>query len=701
MQRSGATAIPRASSATVVGVTSPVVTHSEPRDGIGTVSETNKPEYSDGDVENDLLSYFDGSKPFPKAETWDWAHTYHLSPLRSNLVSWIDFEQGAKVLEVGAGCGAITSALAEKDIEVTALELSRRRLAVNRARNSHRNNVTYVNSNISALGGSRKFDACVCVGVLEYSGTFIEGQDPYKEFLRIISSELTASGSLFIAIENRLGLKYWSGAKEDHTASLFEGLEGYPGPRKVQTFSRKQLSELLSSVGLTHQEFYYPFPDYKLPQVVYGDAVLSRPEYANLIGHKFLAAPAHDQVRHQLFSERLAAQQLIEAGIFEHFGNSFLVKASAEPTTDGGHMLVAIPQPTRDPKYRLTTKIVEEGGTVTVLKRATTESVPHLEQIVQNHAAAGDAARSLPGLDVAQVSNRTTDAIRFEVVPGPTLEARLNACFSQKDTEGAVGLIQRHIDYSGSLRPEHGGLYLDFIYDNIVVDDDDHWTFVDNEWVGAASYQGLLVPSRALFTHLKRFEHSFKRLSESVASVLVGDLVIPEVVYATFSNLVDLFPKVQEAESILFAKVGQAAAPPSLQISYSDPKPFVLKRKLNSVPSEIEHHLEEQEATITSLLDTQHGHVRRIDGLVADLLGVGDERADLLHEVALRDRLLEEAIEREATTMSDLERTMSDLERATSDLNQVRASRTFGYAQRLSATASAVRRLAGKVKGLR
>ena len=67
-----------------------------------------------------------------------------------------------------------------------------------------------------------------------------------------------------IAIENRLGLKYWAGATEDHTGLYFEGLEGYPTTDYVRTFSKPELEALLRQSGYGLD--YYPYPDYKFPE---------------------------------------------------------------------------------------------------------------------------------------------------------------------------------------------------------------------------------------------------------------------------------------------------------------------------------------------------------------------------------------------------------------------------------------------------
>ena len=91
------------------------------------------------------------------------------------------------------------------------------------------------------------------------------------DFLKIISRHLKPDGKIVLAIENRLGLKYWAGCTEDHFGTLFEGLEGYPTTSGVKTFSRKEMSAILKEAGDLKASWYYPFPDYKLPMTIYSD----------------------------------------------------------------------------------------------------------------------------------------------------------------------------------------------------------------------------------------------------------------------------------------------------------------------------------------------------------------------------------------------------------------------------------------------
>ncbi len=96
---------------------------------------------------------------------------------------------------------------------------------------------------------------------------------PQREFLRTIETVLKPGGTLILAIENRMGVKYLAGAGEDHTGRVYDSIEGYPVGTVARTFSRTELGGLLSGAGLS-PTFYQAFSDYKLTRVVMSDALL-------------------------------------------------------------------------------------------------------------------------------------------------------------------------------------------------------------------------------------------------------------------------------------------------------------------------------------------------------------------------------------------------------------------------------------------
>lgn len=286
-----------------------------------------KDTYTDGTVEDVLLEACkDGTDEHLLRTSNDWAVLYHLSAIRENLIEWYPFTKEDKVLEIGAGCGAITGILSEKTGAVTCIELSEKRSMINAYRNKEKENIEiYIGNFQNIEPHMEKFDYVTLIGVWEYSGLYIEGENPYLEMLAIAQKHLKPDGKLIIAIENKMGLKYWNGAAEDHTGNLYSGLNDYINDNtcQVRTFSKMEIEELFHEAGIEKYSFYYPMPDYKLPNVIYHNETLPEPGRERNFGKDYSAARVYN------FNDAAVTDQLCADGMFPYFANSFLIIAGS------------------------------------------------------------------------------------------------------------------------------------------------------------------------------------------------------------------------------------------------------------------------------------------------------------------------------------------------------------------------------------
>lgn len=281
--------------------------------------------YSDGPVEEELLeiakNYKEEELNQVIAQRNSWPILYHFSHIRQNIVDWLPIRECDHVLEIGSGCGAITGALARKAEKVTCIELSKMRSSINAYRNQQYDNVEIMVGNFQDIEKNleESYDYITLIGVFEYSEGYIGTEKPYAEMLRRVTSHLKPHGKLVIAIENRLGLKYWAGCTEDHVGKYFEGLEGYPETNGVKTFSRTELKKLIEEAGDFQTTFYYPYPDYKFTMTIYSDNYLPK---KGELKENFLN---YDRRRIQLFQETRVYDSLIDSELFQEFSNSFLL----------------------------------------------------------------------------------------------------------------------------------------------------------------------------------------------------------------------------------------------------------------------------------------------------------------------------------------------------------------------------------------
>ena len=415
-----------------------------------------------------------------------WPVRYHLSPERSNLLRHLDFS-GLDVLELGAGMGGVSRFLAERARHLTVVEGSQRRFDGLGERLRDLDNWTGWVGRIEDYASDRRFDVVCLVGVLEYAERLVDtpedfAGDAFDYVLARARAHLADDGVLLLAIENQLGLKYWSGAAEDHSGALFDGIAGYARRPVARTFSRRGLAHRLATAGLSVEREFLPFPDYKLPSSIV-DAELARldPELvADLACFRPFAD--HQRRRSQLFPDVLALSELADAGLFAEFANSFLVAAA--PTAGGRRVL-----------DRLTADHRTEGGRLQawhfspVRRRATVTRFDVVgEQVCVEKESFGDGWEPTAEDDGEPVA-RWQAPERAEVARGERLRARLvrQLYFDQADgfldeLEGFLRWCCGHFADDGSVAQLDGAAIDALVRNAVRHPEGEGYQLFDQEW---------------------------------------------------------------------------------------------------------------------------------------------------------------------------------------------------------------------------
>lgn len=292
-----------------------------------------KYNYSDGKIENYILSAIknaddisDDSEELMRLSK-DWPSYYHLGTGRSNILKCLDFKKKQiKVLELGSGCGAITRFLGENFESIDSVEGSLLRAKITRERCRDLSNVRVFCSDIKRVKFEPEYDIVTLIGVLEYAPVYFSNdnnQNPFHALLKLVKPALKSDGVLIIAIENKIGLKYWSGCPEDHTGKIYDGIHGYPTKGQPETLSKSEMNNLLNEMGFNNQYYYYIFPDYKFAT----DALSDNGDDKKLHLHNWINVPFNSYInpRKITFQERLALKTICDAGLLKEFANSFLI----------------------------------------------------------------------------------------------------------------------------------------------------------------------------------------------------------------------------------------------------------------------------------------------------------------------------------------------------------------------------------------
>ena len=263
----------------------------------------------------------------------DWPSLYHLTPYRSTIFDCFGFDRaaGARVLELGAGCGAITRWLGEHCGEVHAIEGNADRARVVQARCAGLDNVSVFAANYSLLEEADAYDIATLIGVLDTATC-----TTLTRATRAMPRWTTCDRPSRPARRGRPRARHREPARAQvpqrrPRGPLRQALRldrGLPGPTtSAVAFSARELESLLREAGFGQTEVFLPFPDYKLAATIVNAAAV-RDEH-NI--HSWLqgAAPdrGHPARGRVAFNETLAQREVVRAGLVRELANSFLVLA--------------------------------------------------------------------------------------------------------------------------------------------------------------------------------------------------------------------------------------------------------------------------------------------------------------------------------------------------------------------------------------
>jgi len=450
--------------------------------------------YCDGEIEDELLEIVKNhSKEEFRGiieEKASWPILYHLSPLRENIVEWIPIEPGSKVLEIGSGCGAITGSLSRKSGSVTCVDLSKKRSLINAHRNKECDNVVIHVGNFKDIEPSLEFDYdyIFLIGVFEYGQGYIGGDHPYEEFMAIMQKHLAPNGRMGIAIENKYGLKYFAGCREDHLGDYFTGIEDYPGGGGVRTFSRNGLIRILEANQIEQFCFYYPYPDYKFVSNIYSD------EYLPKVGELSTNFRNFDRDRMLLFDEKNAFDGLIRDGMFQEFSNSFMVMTGPELTTKFSKF-----SNDRADQYAIRTDIcrVKNNGWYVDKVPMTASSKAHVASI----ATAYELLKERFEGSCIRINRciPAGDGLRFEFVGGLSLEEIFDSLLEKNDQEAFVALFKKYLEVI-SYKSEVPVSDFDLIFPNILIEGET-WNVIDYEWTFGKTIPPVELAYRAFYCY--------------------------------------------------------------------------------------------------------------------------------------------------------------------------------------------------------
>lgn len=220
--------------------------------------------------------------------------------VRQGLIAWYDFVPFSKALYIGNEKDALVEVLRRADLDVICADIEH--TADQNWREFHRGTFAYL------------------VSVLDLE----TGHAPAK-YLAAWQELLAVDGHLLLAVNNRLGLKYFCGERDPYTGQIFDGLEDYrrnSGPGRM--YHRGEWQDMLVQSGWRQIKFYSVLSDLSNPMLIYADGYLPNENLAIRV------MPTYQDPSAIFLDEEFLYPSLCGAGLFHGMANSYLVECTME-----------------------------------------------------------------------------------------------------------------------------------------------------------------------------------------------------------------------------------------------------------------------------------------------------------------------------------------------------------------------------------
>jgi hypothetical protein len=308
----------------------------------------------------------------------------------------------------------------------------------------------------------------------------------------MLKKHLKNNGRIVIAIENRTGLKYFAGCREDHLGTYFSGIEGYNSGSVARTFTRNGLINIFKSCGIKNYHFHYPYPDYKLMTMLHSDYYLPGLGELNDYVRNF------DNSRLKLFNEKYAFDSLTQDGMYPDFANSFEVILGPEYPT-----VFCKYSNDRADEFKIRTDII-----VDKMGRRLIEKHPLTAAARDHICSIGDACLALSDrytggqLEINDCKvDRASGTAVFSFVNGEPLSTLMDRCLERDDQQGFHDLFTEYLNRI-SYREDMNVADYDLIFSNILVNGA-VWTVIDYEWTYGKQIPTREIAFRALYCYIE------------------------------------------------------------------------------------------------------------------------------------------------------------------------------------------------------
>lgn len=387
---------------------------------------------------------------------------YAFSNQREGVIEWYPFEEGSKVLLIGAGEGALADIWLRKNCNLTVYEPDKfeaEKLLCKFEDKIEKIKVIYHFNDIN-----EKYDYVVSVGTLH---TLSDVQ------INALFDVINDSGKLIVACNNRYGIKWWAGGIS--TGSMY---------------SREELTEKLRVASSI--KWYYPMQDYMLPTCIYSDKFLpSAGELAHVI-------PAYNDNEFSTMDLGKKYDEICRDGRFTEFANSFVVVASKNADNAESEVIYCKYNRTRKDEYKTKTIIFESSdGVRSVEKSALYEAGKnHIRSLAKKYEILNNEGRNIEYAKPELINDGWT--VKYDYIEGETLadkiaESIANGADVYEEINNALRLV-----IGNDAVHNIDSIFSNYLFGGRVLGGKVRLTGIDYEWVSDKEQDKKFITYRIL-----------------------------------------------------------------------------------------------------------------------------------------------------------------------------------------------------------
>lgn len=361
--------------------------------------------------------------------------------LKENSLNWYDFERNASCLGIGKNVKNYANVLQAKLEKVVLIE----------------------EMTEEAKMQNEQFDYILLQDK-------IENIESAKKYLK-------SDGRMLLLLNNRFGIQYFAG--KTYQTQAFSTICG----KNNEIFSKKEIEEILQAQGFSNYKFYYPLPNYSMPNAVFSDEYLPKETDTKLLYNN-----RYEDDDVFVFDELEMLKQVTKAGQFTFFANSYLVEINPKCKVK----FVSFNN-TRKKEYQLSTKIYDDFAVKTPIHESSKAHIENMKNYIQD----------LKNHDINMIDEAKDDMIVSKYMAEKSLYNLILENIKSNQIEFAMELIEKwyqficekfESDKVDSLNekiqiPEKllknlkivKNVYIDLVFENTFLVNNE-FVFFDQEW---------------------------------------------------------------------------------------------------------------------------------------------------------------------------------------------------------------------------